>query len=182
MSTMRVFVALPVLGEWRQQIIEQTGVFLEAESTHMRPLLPLDYHVTLQFLGNLPAQAVIDMVPVLQTLLPTHPAFDLHWQYMQAFPDANPHCWVMSIEASPALRALQQTVSTALQQLGLSVDTRVYLPHMTLAKKNRQAVMPEVTLPVVELSPMPVKRVLLYQSLQQALGMRYRPLEYFHLG
>ena len=91
-------------------------------------------HITLHFLGNVPASRV----PALR------PALDLPWEGCTLHLD-RAAVWpggIAVLEASqvpPPLAALQARLGAALEQLGFEVETRRYRPHVTLARKAQGA-------------------------------------------
>ncbi len=89
-----------------------------------------DWHVTLHFLGAVDETRIAKLLPVLA--LPFEP-FTLALERPEAWPRG---LVVLCPCAAPvALLALQQHLGQALLSCGVSVEARVYRPHLTLARR-----------------------------------------------
>jgi 2'-5' RNA ligase len=92
---------------------------------------PERLHVTLHFIGPVPARRVDDLRRGLQ--VPFTP-FVLDTQ------GARPQVWrggiaVLELQSPPALQRLHASLASALHALGLPVEDRAYRPHVTFARK-----------------------------------------------
>lgn len=102
-----------------------------------------DWHVTLHFLGALPQARLDDLGAGLA----------LGFEPFELTLD-RPELWPRGIAvlgcaaAAPSLLRLQARLAEALRRLGLPPETRVYRPHLTLARSAAGALAPPDPLPV----------------------------------
>ncbi len=97
-----------------------------------RWLEPVDYHVTLRFIGDVDARTAHDVAETLDGIRrpPTPVAFDrLGW-----FGGDKPRALVARIRADLALMELQSEQERLLRRIGLAPETRKFTPHVTLAR------------------------------------------------
>lgn len=104
-----------------------------------RRYAPIDWHVTLHFIGHVPAQRLPELRAGLQVAMsPCELVLD------------RAACWPHGLavyEATampPALVELRNRLGEALRALHLPVDSRIWRPHLTLAR-NAQGVVPPHT-------------------------------------
>ena len=140
-----------------------------------KPQRPDQWHVTLEFLGGVPADrqpavwAAADRVRVE----PFHVEFDLldHWRKPQ----------VLCLSASrtpPELASLVTQLRAALAAEGFTPEAREYRPHVTLARKARTATARRLDAPV----DWPADGFALVRSVTDPAGSRYEPLRWWNLG
>jgi 2'-5' RNA ligase len=133
-----------------------------------RPQRPDQWHMTLEFLGDVPESrlpAVFDAgAEAGAAAFDCELSFDRleHWKRPEVL------CLVAGSIPEP-LAALVRSLQTALQLRGFSPETRPFRAHVTLARKVRQAPLPGVVGPV----HWPVRRLSLVQSLADRSGSRY---------
>jgi len=134
-APVRLFIALWPPDAVRDALARWQGAWQWPGPAALVP--PERLHLTLHFLGAVPASTVLDLQHVLQ--IPT-PAFDLHF--------GTPEIWQQGIavlrpESSPTpLRALHARIGLALASVGLKVESRPWRPHVTLARKAAGATPP----------------------------------------
>lgn len=113
-----------------------------------RPTAPRDLHLTLVFIGPAPVERLPQIEAALAT--PT-PAFELELD--------QPALWhrrlaVLACRQVPALLAAwQQALAEALRGLGLAIETRPYVPHVTLARGAAGATPPAAPPPALHWAP-----------------------------
>lgn len=135
-----------------------------------RPTPPEKLHMTLHFIGNVPAERVATLQ---QTLRVAAEPFELTL--------ARPHVWnggggmavLEPVQVPPGLLRLHAALGRALDNAGLPVEERTYRPHVTLARRARGARPPA--------DPAPIRwqtdgRYLLVRT---AAGGRYEPVQAF---
>lgn len=120
------------------------------------PVPDAKLHLTLHFLGDVPA----DRVPEIAAALPPPGrAFELRFGTLQAWRGGL--VVLHPLQVPPALAALHATLAERLRGLGLRVEARAFRPHVTLA---RRATVP-APLPAVPLLRWRVAGAALVQSL-----------------
>lgn len=94
---------------------------------------PVDaLHLTVRFLGELPATTVDALAPAIAARIAEHRAFDLRLRGAGAFPPrGRPRVVWIGVEATPALRALYAAVEAACGAVGLAHEPRPFHPHVT---------------------------------------------------
>lgn len=141
-ASLRLFLAL-----WPDAATRQ-AIAAEGERWQWPPgarrYAPQDWHVTLHFLGSVPAARL----PELQTALSV-PLTPFVWTL------DGPACWprglavLASRRAAPPLAALHRRLAAALRGRGLPVEARPLRPHVTLARHAATAVPPAVARSIV---------------------------------
>lgn len=105
---------------------------------------PVDWHVTLHFLGDVPAPRLAELTAGLK--LPFD-SFELVLDQPQQWPRG---LSVLGASRVPdELAELQQRLALSLAGLKLPVEHRPYRPHVTLARRADAAIPPSVSTPVV---------------------------------
>lgn len=96
-------------------------------------------HVTLHFLGDLSDQEVALVCSGVQRVADATSPFDLHVHGLGAFPsvDRPRTVWLGVEEGADALVELFNRLIPALEPVGLRVERRPYVPHVTLGRVDR---------------------------------------------
>jgi len=99
---------------------------------------PLDnLHITTKFIGEWPEQRIPELTAALTTLLPCDP-FRIELKKLGWFPNAHfPRVLWVGLEGEEHLRNLAQRTEDCLTALGIPRESRVYSPHLTLARIKR---------------------------------------------
>ncbi|MGQ9427450.1 RNA 2',3'-cyclic phosphodiesterase [Gilvimarinus sp. F26214L] len=173
----RLFVAVPLAASLRHQLTP----LLPRPTSHVRPVKPDQMHMTLHFIGD------ADLVPLAAALREINsPAFQINFEVVGTFgsPRRGGVFWVGS-SGHPVLTALHGAMGRKLEALGLEVDERAYVPHITLARCRPRAshsvyeAFRAQILP--DLAPLDVDRFVLYSSDQTPDGAVYTAEEVFWL-
>jgi 2'-5' RNA ligase len=129
---MRLFTAIDLPAE----MLEKLAAFL----ARVRPLAKLRWseignlHVTTKFIGEWPETRLEELKFALGTVMKTEPV-QLSVRGVGWFPDRyNPHVFWVGIEGAERLRKLAQSTESAVAPLGVPVESRLYSPHLTLAR------------------------------------------------
>ncbi len=102
---------------------------------------PEDTHLTLKFLGDVPATQIPQIVEAMKQACDQHGPFDISLTGLGCFPNMRrPRVvWVGVGGDVAALRRLQQDVEEAMNGLGYPPEERGFSPHLTLARVARNA-------------------------------------------
>jgi 2'-5' RNA ligase len=139
---------------------------------------PVNYHLTLKFLGATPDELVEAMVDRLATAVAGTPPFKLKTSRLGAFPSLEKASvlWAGADAAELApLFAKVEAVSTA---LGFPAETRPFHPHVTLGRTRETRPLKEVVLPMSEqmFSDTRVEAVTLFESETKSSGSVYKEI------
>lgn len=95
-------------------------------------------HITLRFVGELDRHIANDLADSLRSVRP--PSFQLTISGIGCF-ERNGHVHTVwaGLQPHEALKQLHQKIDRACTRLGLPAEDRSYLPHITLARLNRNA-------------------------------------------
>ncbi|MCW3473408.1 RNA 2',3'-cyclic phosphodiesterase [Limobrevibacterium gyesilva] len=125
---MRLFVGLDLPWEVKQRL----GV-LAGGVPGARWVPPENYHMTLRFIGEVPAHRAEEIDLALATLRARGFALTLAGVGTFAKGGRDTQLWV-GVERNPQLDHLQAKIETALQRAGLEPERRRFAPHVTLAR------------------------------------------------
>jgi 2'-5' RNA ligase len=143
-DTQRLFVAVPVPPETREQVREliepiRAQPFGAAPRwVHLETL-----HVTLRFLGDAPADEVPDVAQAVLAAVDGTPAFDVRLAGAGAFPLRGRKIralWLGIADGGPELARLSATLTERLALLGWPADVKPFAPHLTVARTDRASI------------------------------------------
>mgnify|MGYP000016348298 FL=1 len=160
----RLFLALWPDEAVRERIAEHASQWLW--SAGCVRYAPQDWHLTLHFIGAVPAERVSAIAAAVA--LPC-PPFELVLDQPMIWPHG---LAVLGVTTLPApLQLLHERLGEALRVLNLKVDARHYRPHLTLARHADAALPPAAAAPL----HWPVRAYALALSTGRA-GQRYQLL------
>jgi RNA 2',3'-cyclic 3'-phosphodiesterase len=129
---MRLFTAIDLPAD----MLEKIGIFL----LRLAPLAKLRWtavenlHITTKFIGEWPEARLEDMKNVLCDVRHAD-QIRIALRGVGWFPDLRrPHVFWAGVHGGAALAKLAQSTEEAVSALGVPVETRVYSPHLTLAR------------------------------------------------
>lgn len=144
----------------------------------MRWVSPESLHLTLRFLGEVPAASVDAITGAVATAVAGIRPFALALGAPRAFPTPRrARVLVLEVAKSEALARLAAAVERGVVAAGLAPETRRFRPHVTLARLRRGKDFPAVTAtdtPAAE--TFDVAEVVLFQSELRSSGARYTAL------
>jgi 2'-5' RNA ligase len=93
-------------------------------------------HLTLQFLGNVDRQRVLDLVPALHTEVATHRIGELALRGVGAFPSPRRArvLWIGVTTGALAVTHLADALRQVTEPLGNPPESRSFTPHVTLGR------------------------------------------------
>ncbi|MFC2079043.1 RNA 2',3'-cyclic phosphodiesterase [Candidatus Bipolaricaulota bacterium] len=178
---MRAFFCIPI-PDHLHGTIHKTAEHLNSH-TKMRAnwVSRQNYHLTLQFLGNIDPELTIELDDLSRDLCNGSAAFECILDRIGAFPslDRARVIWLGG-EAPRPLQRLSQAFSEGLVDLGFREAKKESLVHVTMAriKGSPDPALPGLIKGLNPLSPMriPVDRILLMESTLTSQGPAYVPL------
>ena len=134
-DSQRLFIAVPVSAEVKAavgEIVEALSPFAE----HLRFVSPDAAHLTLHFLGPVPPEQSALIRMGLQTPRSTVESFTLGTAGLGVFPSlAKPRVLWLGINGqTDAFANLHRDIGMRMQALGLDVDTKRPVPHVTIGR------------------------------------------------
>jgi RNA 2',3'-cyclic 3'-phosphodiesterase len=145
----RLFVAIPFSNELRASF----SILLQ----ELRPLAPLakfvpaeNLHLTLKFLGEVPPAKADEVRSALSSIHSPQPV-TLEFRALAFFPnERHPKVLWVEVESTTSLKSLAADIDRAMHTLGFPLETRVFTPHLTLARFYKPAVPPKLRAAVGE--------------------------------
>lgn len=184
---MRLFVAFDLTDEVRHslgKVISQ----LRPKCRGARWVRPESMHLTLKFIGHAVADNDEKRLSAVRAALATvhsDRAVELCFRGVGFFPNAHrPRVLWCGVEASPNLADLAGQIERVLEPLGISRETRDFLPHLTIARLNsaddaRELVHATEELESRELGSARETEFYLFESVLKQSGAEYRKIETF---
>ncbi len=162
----RLFFALRPDDEMREHLAwVQTGF----ETHTARAVAPDNFHLTLVFLGEVPAGGRECYARAAETV--EIPRFSITLDRFGYF-SKRPLCWLGPSVIPVELRTLHKRLRRALAPCG-DHDRREFKPHVTLFRKAAELTAPDEATAV----EWRVDRFFLMESVQRGNGVVYRPIE-----
>ncbi|MEN8138778.1 MAG: RNA 2',3'-cyclic phosphodiesterase [Bacteroidota bacterium] len=130
----RVFIAYKVSTEAKTiQFIDSLKKKLWRSS--IKWVNPLNYHVTLKFIGNTDFDTVKKIKNVLKSILEDEKKFDTKIQTLKFFGHIKkPTALWMDIDDNGNSKRITENINKALGKIGIETDQRPFKPHLTLAR------------------------------------------------
>jgi 2'-5' RNA ligase len=134
MENIRAFIAIDIGDEIREHL-DQLQRKLKKVHANVRWVKPRNIHLTLAFLGNLPAEKVPALQDELDRVLRNVKPFDIKAEGTGFFGrPRHPRVIWAGILDCPALMKLQQKTVEALQAAEIEFDSKPFSPHLTLGR------------------------------------------------
>ena len=130
---MRLFVAMDIPEATRAALSDLT-TRLKTNFPAARWVNLAGVHITLRFIGEVPAEKLDKIRQALGSLL-SFPPINLRFAGLGFFPNARrPRVLWAGVEAAPQLAQLAAAIEDALAPLGIPAENRDFHPHLTLAR------------------------------------------------
>lgn len=165
-STARLFFALWPDAALRRSLLPLVQPLRDTLAA--RWVKPENYHITLAFLGAVPLECIAPLTAQAACL--RFEPCELSLQRLECWPRAQVLC--LTAQPPPSLLDLVSGLNEAAGQLGLPVERRPFLPHLTLARQVRRR-MPPQTIPALV---WPLRDFCLVESRLHAMGSSYAVL------
>lgn len=134
---MRLFIAIGAqsISSDVQERLKKLKVNLKKKEIEHRWVPPENYHITINFLGEVEEQKLTELKSILTEVTGSFPPFELKLNGVGAYPASRSGrvIW-MGVQNSITLRDLQRRCSDELTSQGWQVEDREYRPHLTLAR------------------------------------------------
>ena len=132
---LRAFIAMTPPTTLQYTVAEVREAFQPLQ-VPWRWVTPTQIHLTLKFLGNVPAEQVTIIAQAMECAAQGQTAFTLRAQSLGCFPHpSRPRVlWVGLTDPSQALAHLNERLTAALLPVGFAPEDRPLHPHLTLAR------------------------------------------------
>ena len=140
-KNVRSFIAIPVPSR-EIEALEQAVKHLDEEiGRHVRWVRPEGIHLTLKFMGDIPAATAERVLEALLPVTAGFNSFQLSISGLGVFPNSRrPRVlWAGLDGGLKSLSELHMAVDEAVGKLGLPKDQRPFSPHLTLGRVRRDA-------------------------------------------
>lgn len=186
MQKVRVFIAVSLPEEIHDNL-STISVQLKKRLGEgvVRWVRPANIHLTLRFLGEIPARDLAQLNAGLEEPVAQHATFPLTVHKIGVFPNLHsPRVIWVGLKDSKALVALHNTVEMEMRKLGYDSEERPFSAHLTLGRINQSASMQQTMhcgevisdCTVGELGSFIVESVDIYRSELNAGGSIYTRL------
>lgn len=173
-GTLRLFFALWPSVAHRKALVAATAAAVAQVECH--PVPPANLHVTLAFLGQVPARSVADLLVVGGQ--GDYPALELAFDRLEYWPKPRVLVALASREPAAGVRLVDR-LWRRIEPLGIRRESRPWQPHLTLARKIRRPPPAGLTMTAVPADPdrkAAPWRLALVESVTHSRGARYRLL------
>jgi len=135
---MRLFVAIEPNQEVGEKLREIQARLMDTRAD-VRWVAPENLHITIKFFGEVEEPRVVELLERIQKAAAQVPAFPLEIEGVNPFPEKGPARVIISRVISPDQRItkLHRLIDSAAGGMGLPMDTRVLVPHLTLGVCRR---------------------------------------------
>jgi len=134
LETIRSFIAFDIDDQQVLRSLSQAQKALLGTGADLKIVEPENIHVTLKFLGNIPANMVDDVHEEMRKI--DFAPFDIRIEGLGVFP--NPRnirvVWTAIKDGADELRNIHKQLESNLRNLGFSSDPKGFSPHLTIAR------------------------------------------------
>lgn len=179
---MRTFIALDIADEIKSSLLDLVHR-LRSREEGVGWVRRDAMHLTLKFLGEIPADRAHPVGSCLEQVASRHRTFSLCVKGTGVFPPAaaKPRILWAGIEPSPEMISFQQDIESTLEKEGFSRESRPFRPHLTLGRVRKPVRLGKI-LEILEdygdreFGVMTVGSVILYESRLHTSGARHSVL------
>lgn len=139
MEQVRAFVAIELPDEVKLALGRLEAQLKAGKQSGVKWVNPNSIHLTLQFLGDIPADSIGEITGAIESASQAVPPFQLEVKDLGAFPNLKrvQVIWVGISGQIAQLGQLQHGIESNLEHLGFAPETRPFTPHLTLARIQR---------------------------------------------
>lgn len=183
---MRLFIAIDAqeLNFDPEIVLKKLKTNLKMKELEFSWVPQKNYHITLNFLGDVDPERLPILKNVLDELVQHHSSFSLKLNGLGAFPGLKEGrvIW-MDVQNSKLLRSLQADCEQRLKEVGFVLEERDYKPHLTLARLRNPRNLADLLSPLIKqkFGELKVLKVTLFESKLSGPFPVYEALEKFDL-
>lgn len=137
----RSFIAIELPGDLKAGLLRLQSEMKSSGYTFVKWVAPEGIHLTLKFLGNVPAGKVAEITKALVKASEGITPFQLATTGLGVFPNLNrPNVFWLGVGGDmEKLTALQKRIDDMLEPKGFPREKRAFTPHLTLARIRETA-------------------------------------------
>ncbi|MBT9149501.1 MAG: RNA 2',3'-cyclic phosphodiesterase [Dehalococcoidia bacterium] len=141
MEQIRAFIAIELPDQVKRDLSDLLGRIRPGQERAVKWLDPDSIHLTLKFLGNIPAEKTVDIARAIDKAAAESKPFTLELQGLGAFPNLmSPRVVWVGVGGDVRLVVnLQRRIDQALIHLGFPSERREFSPHLTLGRLRDKA-------------------------------------------
>ena len=145
MEQIRSFIAIELPDELKLGLIQLQARLKTEGQPWVKWVDPNGIHLTLKFLGNIPVDRIGDITGAINEAAQGIPPFHLEVKGLGVFPNLRrvQVAWVGMSGEVDKLAQLQRQLEASLARLGFAPESRLFKPHLTLARLRNQASLAE---------------------------------------
>ncbi len=135
----RLFISIDLSADVKESLGQVQAGLKTAQK--IKWVAPNNFHLTVQFLGNTPANKVDHILHALQKAASNVKPFQLTLAKLGCFPNKKRPTvlWVGIKGDTDTCKILFQDVAESMKQFGFSPDKRGFKPHLTIARTSKSA-------------------------------------------
>lgn len=179
----RSFLAVEVPPDVRAEVGRLLEALRGSSGPAVRWVKPDVMHLTLVFLGEVPAGFIRTANERLERSLQSLASFRCRLAWLGAFPSAHRArvVWVGVDTGRDELAGLQRTASRELERIGYQPERRPFSPHLTLGRLREPGDVAPLVAEVFRSAEFAVDRVVLFRSMLRPQGPEYSVLHEYAL-
>ena len=186
MNQIRTFIAIDLPLSLQESLDKQTARLRQTLGDNViRWVSPHNMHLTLKFLGKVPAAHLDFLKQMLTQATDSTPQFDLQIGGIGSFPSSKrPRVLWVGIHAPTSLASLQRMIEEGANRLGFEKEERAFSPHLTVGRIRQGIDVKEIqkisnaisTIQLGKIGTARVDSVHLYKSALNSEGSIYTKL------
>jgi RNA 2',3'-cyclic 3'-phosphodiesterase len=132
---MRLFAAIDVAPDLREKLAEMQRKLAETKAD-VRWVPPENLHITVKFIGEVDEACVGEVLQRVVKAASQVPVFPLELEGVGRLPEKGPVRVIMTrvLSVDQRITKLHRLVDSSVGGMGLPMDTRALLPHLTLGR------------------------------------------------
>lgn len=116
-----------------QSLLAELDLLVDDPASRLRIVPPANLHITLKFLGSVAEEKLGEIDTALKAVASKHEPMELEYEGIGVFKNS---IWV-GVAANEALHKLAASIDDACGALGYNKEQKPYVPHLTLARFDR---------------------------------------------
>ncbi len=180
-ETIRSFIAAEISEQQITRRISEIQDLIVATGAYLRAVQPQNVHVTIRFLGEIPAPVVEEVKREMNEIVFNE--FQTIMRGVGAFPNLRrPNVvWIGMSEGASELRQIHAQIEPRVRSIGLPSDNKGFNPHITIARvrsgRNTQELSRAISeMETAEVGTMKVSKIALKRSVLTPRGPIYSTL------